>query len=416
MLHLGPELFSNSLGNTRWRLLQGIVSMGLADVRMTAERTGLAISTVRSYMDQFLNYGLLARQGVREGVGGRPGQIFGFSRNAGLVVGVELGRQAVEVSVVDLTGTVVGTSRKSMVLSNPPPTAVQEIAVCVRESLKRLGIDHRQVIGVGAAVEGLFYGPDDVWPYWPAMKSLDRMPLQSMLSKELELPVLVEDHGRARLLVETRQGVLRDVSNAVLVWVGTGIAAYFYFDGKVFRSASGMNGEFGHLIIEPEGPVCACGRRGCLEAVSSVPKIEEIVRRQVASGDPSNLTSRFAGRSEHLTIHDIVGAADLDDQMAYVVLHQAGERLGRAISTMLNIVGPMTVVIGGVLAGSSVVLDSVRRVVKLEVVGMLFPKIDIQTSRVSEDAGSFGAALLAIEDIFASPYVPKELLAVWCAA
>jgi predicted NBD/HSP70 family sugar kinase len=286
----------------------------------------------------------------------------------------------------------------------------------VRESLKRLGIEHGQVIGVGAAVEGLFYGPDDVWPYWPAMKSLDRMPLQSMLSKELELPVLVEDHGRARLLVETRQGVLKDLSNAVLVWVGTGIAAYFYFDGRVFRAASGMNGEFGHLIIDPEGPVCACGRRGCLEAVASVPKIEEIVRRQVASGDPSNLTARFAGRSEDLTIHDIVGAADLEDQMAYVVLHQAGERLGRAISIMLNIVGPMTVVLGGVLAGSSVVLDSVRRLVKLEVMGMLFPKIDIQASRVPEDAGSYGAALLAIEDVFASPYVPKEILAVWCRA
>ena len=139
MLHLDPELFSNSVGNMRWRFLQGIVSMGPTDVRMAAERTGLAISTVRSYVDQFLTYGLLARQGVREGVGGRPGQIFGLSRNAGLVIGVELGRQAIEVSVVDLTRTVVATSRKSVVLSNPPSAAVKEIAACVRESLEAAG-------------------------------------------------------------------------------------------------------------------------------------------------------------------------------------------------------------------------------------------------------------------------------------
>ncbi len=206
---------------------------------------------------------------------------------------------------------------------------------------------------------------------------------------------------------------MKDDASGALVWVGTGIAAYFCFEGRIHRGAHGMNGEVGHLIVEPDGPTCACGRRGCLEAVASIPAIEEAVRRQITYGNASELARQFAGCPESLTIHHILKAAELGDQMAYVALHRAAERLGEAISTMLNVIGPMAVVLGGTLAGSRVVLDTVKRVVMLEVVQTLFPKIDIRAQQAPAEAASYGAALLEIEKLFARPNIPQELLAAW---
>ncbi len=196
MLQMNPGLFSGRLGETRWQLLRQAAGMGSADVRTIADRAGLATSTTRSIMDELVQLGLLERNSLKESARGRPGQLFGFSPDAGYVVGVEVGRQAIEVSIVDLTGTLLGTSRKAMVLSNPPDAAVKALAQWVWEGVEQAGGDPRRVVGAGVAIEGLFYGPEDVWLYHPTRESLDRMPLQSMLAHELRLPVLAEDHGR----------------------------------------------------------------------------------------------------------------------------------------------------------------------------------------------------------------------------
>lgn len=411
MYQLDAEFFSGNAGQTRWRILQHIAMRGPVDVRLIAEESNLASSTVRYYVDKFLKTGLLQRSGTKEGPGGRPSRLFQFSFDAGSVVGVEISREAIRMNTVDLAGELHSSYEEPLVLQDDVAPA-QVIAGSINRGMEQAGTDRCHVIGVGVAVQGLYYGPDDVWLYWPAPKPLHHIPLQSALSRELELPVLVEDHGRVRLLAEQQRGILRGKRNAILVWVGSGIASYFCFDGKVFRGGNGMNGEFGHLIIEPDGPLCRCGRRGCLEAVASIPSIVETTRQQMGHTSLSSM-SQLAAASDDLTIHNILQAAEHGDQIAYIALRQAGERIGQAISIMLNVIGPTLVIVGGPLRHSSVVLDAIRDAVRLEVVQPLFPMIDIQASQLGDGAGVLGAAFLEVEHLFAQPRIPPDLLSLW---
>jgi glucokinase len=185
------------------------------------------------------------------------------------------------------------------------------------------------------------------------------------------------------------------------VTVGTGIGGGIVADGRLFRGAHGFASEIGHIIVEPGGPRCGCGNRGCWEQVAAGRAIGRL-GREAARDHPDSLLARSAdGDPERVTGAHVTDAARRGDEAALGVLGEVGRRLGEGIAGLVNVLDPQIVVVGGgaILAGD-LLLDPAREAFRRSVEGDDHrPAVPIAAAELGPDAGAVGAATLALEEL-----------------
>jgi glucokinase len=183
--------------------------------------------------------------------------------------------------------------------------------------------------------------------------------------------------------------------------VGTGIGGGIVAGGKVFRGAHGFAAEIGHIIVEPGGPVCGCGNRGCWEQVASGHAIERAGRDAVVDHPNSNIAALAGGDPAKVTGKLVTQAAREGDPVARGILAVVGTRLGEGIAGLVNVLDPDIVVVGGgAIAAGEMLLATARSAFGEAVEGPEHrPEVPIVAAQLGNDAGAVGAAALALEDI-----------------
>lgn len=208
------------------------------------------------------------------------------------------------------------------------------------------------------------------------------VPLAAMLTRRLGRPVSVINDAAAAALAEHHRGAASDATSSVTVTIGTGIGAGIIDDGRVVLGATGFSAELGHLVVDPDGTVCACGRRGCLETVASGSAIDRQASRIGLDGAPA-----------------AIAAAEAGDRRAQRILADAGDHLGRALAAVVTIVDPGVVVLGGG-AGSALARWFAPRIgVQLDDLVFAAPLRTLPAvvlAALGDDAGAVGAALMAV--------------------
>ncbi len=195
---------------------------------------------------------------------------------------------------------------------------------------------------------GTLFRPPNTGP------ALDGLHLGERLSAGLGIPVVVEKDTNAAALAEQRYGAARGARTFVYLTVSTGIGASVVLDGRPMRGVDGTGGEFGHVVVDPQGPICGCGRRGCLEAVASGPAIAAAGQR-LATADAGSALARTANRLAPAVLegHHVAAAAAAGDRDAEGVMTRAREALVSATVDLVNVFNPEVLVIGGsVIAGN----------------------------------------------------------------
>ena len=173
------------------------------------------------------------------------------------------------------------------------------------------------------------------------------LPLEAQLHTAFSLPVSVENDATAAAWAERSLGASRDYEDSLFVGVGTGIGGGVVMGGRVVRGAHGLAGEIGHVIVEPDGPVCGCGNRGCWEQVASGLAIARAGARTVAE-DPGGAIGSLVGGDPRRVTGEVVSQAARDgDVAATALLAQVGRRLGEGVAGLVNVLDPEIVVIGG---------------------------------------------------------------------
>jgi glucokinase len=220
------------------------------------------------------------------------------------------------------------------------------------------------------------------------------------LADQTSLPVFVDNDATLALLAEHRRGAARGALDAVMLTLGTGIGGGVLSGGRLVRGAHGAAGEPGHMTIDVDGPACPadCPGRGCLEAYVSGPVLARIGYEYAAKGPDYNLGRMLAEQGE-LTAADVVRAARAGDPGAHGGLVRMGEKLGAGIASLLNLLDPELVVIGGGLGADagSLLLDPAERVARERALEPAASRVRMAVAELGEDAGMLGAALLALD-------------------
>jgi predicted NBD/HSP70 family sugar kinase len=283
-----------------------------------AQRTGLTRGTVSSLVEELIAAELVTELAAARGGTGRPANPLQLNRSGPAGLGIEIGVDEIAACVVDLSGAVRATRRTpSTHRSHDPGHGLAGAAALAAQVIAEAGLP---VDGAGVALPGLV-GPDGVLQHAPNLPHWVDVAVDADLAARLEMPVAVANEADLAALAELWfDGGPPDF---VHVSGGIGVGAGIVLGGELFRGPGGRAGELGHVVVEPDGPACSCGGRGCLEQV--------------------------AGQQALL---DLTGAPDVEHLVRTPgsAVAVAGRALGLALSATINLLDVPTVVLGGLYA------------------------------------------------------------------
>ncbi|MEX0754094.1 MAG: ROK family protein [Actinomycetota bacterium] len=308
-------------------------------------------------------------------------------------VGVDVGGSWISAYRVSPEGEILARAEV------PSPADDPEALVAASVGIAH-GLANADVVAVGIGAAGMVdhtgtvrFSPNLAWR---------ELPLAARVADKIGLPVLVGNDANVAAWGEFRVGAGRDVEHLLLVTVGTGIGGGIVSQGALVRGTHGFAAEIGHIIVEPNGPVCGCGNRGCLEQVASGTAIRR-AGVQAAQEHPRSLLASLVDQdAERVTGELVTRAAREGDSVARSVLAVVGRRLGEGIAGLVNVLDPEIVVIGGgVVDAGDLLLAPARAAYRdaVEAVQHRPSLAPIVPAALGNDAGGVGAALLALEEL-----------------
>jgi glucokinase len=274
----------------------------------------------------------------------------------------------------------------------------QETLDIMVDAVEEVRAAARDVEAVGFGIPALVEVATGV-SRWSTHLPLEDVPFRDLMSERLGLPVYVDNDANVALLAEHRHGAARGVDHAALVALGTGIGGGLLLGGRLYRGATGLGAELGHMVVDLDGPDCqgACPGRGCLEVLASGTAIGAAAREAAREKPDSALGQRLAAGRD-ITGPLVTELAHDGDDLAREVLAAVGRRLGAGLTSIVNALNPEVLVVGGgAMAAGDLLLEPARAVVAERALPPARQAVRIVPAHFGDESGMLGAALLALE-------------------
>lgn len=326
-------------------VFETVLTRGPLSRRDTARITGLSAASVTKLVKPMLQHGYLVERYREAGVPGRPQIPLQVDPTRHYAIGIKLMEGEIAGVIADLHAE-VQSSHRLRYDDLTPAGVVEAVAAMAETLLERSPAARDKLLGIGIALGGHIDGAAGIVVHAPFLGWRD-VPLQQMVADRVGVPVVLENDVNALAVAEQWFGPGHAFQSFAVVTVGVGVGSALVIDGKLWRGARGVAGELGHMIVDPDGPQCHCGKQGCLEAVV---------------GDEA-LVAAMSARSHarYTKISQVVAAGHAGDAHARAVFADAGTGLGRAISVLLNLLNPPLVILSGEgIAASDLFMDSLR--------------------------------------------------------
>lgn len=369
--------------------------IGRADI---ARRTGLSPATVTSISAKLISQDLVLEKSAGDSSGGRPPILLVINPKGAYVVGIKLTESHAICALTDLEALVIAKS--SMPLSGHNPEAVvDDLAQMVLAILREKKIAKKSLLGVGVGLAGIVDAEEGILRQSP-IYGWDNVPLRSMLQSKLHIPVYIENDVNTLTLTEKWFGHGQGLDNFLTVTVGRGVGLGIVVNGEFYRGQTGGAGEFGHTAIDPQGPVCACGKRGCLEAYVGDPGLVRAAQAAVARG-------KLPGPVESLD--DLLSLAQQGNKAAIRIFEEAGRILGIGVANLINVFNPKKIIISGEgTRESDLLFVPMKESIQLNTMPGLFDPDTVVIAPWGDDAWARGAAGLVLREVFESPIHKKS--------
>ena len=261
------------------------------------------------------------------------------------------------------------------------------------------GVDRASVAAIGVASAGPIDPSTGVYYNPPNLQTWDGKTMKPGLDRALGLPVLIGHDARVAAIAEMRWGAARGMKNVIYVTVSTGIGGGLIVDGRPVHGVRGLAGEMGHIVVDPDGPPCNGGCRGCVEVLASGSGMANSARRRIAGGEPTRMLQLAGGDPARIVGRTVFQAAEQGDRMALEIIRVGIRALGMVLGGLLNTFAPEVLIVGGSVGSDGLrpfwpeVDAAVRRCALLR----YQEKAPLTVSRLGDDVGVLGAAAIAFE-------------------
>ncbi|PKQ28805.1 MAG: glucokinase [Candidatus Anoxymicrobium japonicum] len=314
------------------------------------------------------------------------------------VIGADAGGTKIAVGAVDATGCVI------LRQETPSPVRdgermVAKLMDLIKSCVHAARGEGFEAAAVGIAAAGYILHEKGVLLESPNI-AWSMAPLKKISREATGLPSFLENDANAAAAGEHFTGACRSVDDFVYLTLGTGVGGGVYIDGNIYRGHRGTAAELGHMVIDPNGPVCGCGRRGCLEILASGTALEREAAELSSGSDNSLLLDMCGGDTSLITGEMVSAAAEKGDPKALEAFKRVAYYLGLGIVNLIHVFNPEMVVLGGGVARSGhLLLDELDLVIAEHGITVLVENTTIVLSTLGGDAGIVGAGAIAWEGI-----------------
>jgi len=314
------------------------------------------------------------------------------------VLGIDLGGTKILGAVVSSDHRILGRAKRPTPAREGGPAILEAMVACVDEALANAGLGRSDIAAAGIGSPGPL-DPRAGIILFSSNLNVKNYPIGPELAAALDRPVVVQNDVRVGGYAEFRLGAGRGYRDIIAAFVGTGIGGCLISGGELVTGTTGNAGEIGHIIIKAGGPRCGCGARGCMEALASKTAIARRVQKAIRKGLPTALGDKMARKGGRLKSGDLAEAVATKDLVALKEVQRAAHYLGLGIGSLINVLGPEIVIIGGGVAGAlgAPYIDLVRTAAQSQALADPEGRIRIEPAALGDDAGILGAALLARE-------------------
>jgi glucokinase len=309
---------------------------------------------------------------------------------AKLYLGIDLGGTQVKLAVVSAKGEILETNTFPNNAGSIPEKILGEI-VAHAQRMKNF----KKLAGTGIGVAGDIDQSKGVVRFSPNLTAWRNIPLRTMLQRRLPHPINIDNDANVAALGAYWLEAKGKVKNLVCVTLGTGVGGGLVCEGKLYRGTTGSAGEIGHMVLDPNGPQCNCGSRGCIERYVGAPYLSLEAQELVKGGKSKIMHKLVGGNISAITPAVIAEAANMGDTIAGNIWRQAGERLGIVLAGVINLVNPEIIVLaGGVSRAGNLILKPIKDTVNERAFRTPVRACRIIISRYDQKLGVVGAALL----------------------
>ncbi|NDJ74768.1 MAG: ROK family protein [Chloroflexi bacterium] len=319
------------------------------------------------------------------------------------VLGIDLGGTKILAAVVDRNGHILGSAKRKTRSERGVGEVIARIIKTAYEAVDDAHLDMKAIQAIGIGAPGVTDYATGVVEFAPNLEDWVNVPLGTRLEGEFGVPVFVDNDVNAGTFGEFTVGAGRSYHNAVLgVFPGTGIGGGIVLNGRLWRGTHNAAAEIGHMVTLVDGPLCGCGRRGCIEALASRTAIDRDIRGEIRGGRDSLATDLVDLDTDNITSGVLAKALKKGDPVVTDVLERAAYHLGVFTGTMINALDPECVIYGGGLieACGDVMLPIIREAAYRHLIRPLAPEqLPIVEAALGDDAVVLGTAMLAVASL-----------------
>ncbi|MFV0590729.1 MAG: ROK family protein [Draconibacterium sp.] len=398
------KLSGNELKNYRRKkkVLDLLYREDMHSATEIGKRIGVSVPTSLSLLKELSQKELVEFKGTGQSNGGRRPALFGLKDDSIFVLACELGRYTGRLGVFNSHNKLVApVARFSASIDDED--LIEKIAEEVNKMAGEHKIDTSRIFGIGLSMPGLI---DEVNGINYTIKDKKLQNVAERIKARFKKLVYVNNDARMQAYGEFVFGQAKGHQNALIINWNWGLGMGMVLDGKLYNGATGFAGELSHTKFVEDGELCICGKRGCLETVTSVYVLIRKAQEAVRAGKVSQLTEKFKGKENEIGVEDIIKAAKRGDECSISLLSSVGLALGKALANAIQLLNPDIIVLGGAVSeANQFVLTPIQQSINQHCLEKISGNIQIVISENWERAGLLGTTAMLYQKLFSNMLV-----------
>lgn len=370
---------------------------GNATIADLGKELNLSTPKVTNLVNDLMEEGLVEDYGKIDSTGGRKPNLYGLTADSGFFIGVEVKRHHINIGLLDFRKNLIRFAGKLPFQLSNTQESLDTLCQLIEQNIKELPVQKEKILGIGINLSGrINYATGYSYSFF----NFSEDPLSRILEQRIGIKTYIENDSRAMAYGEYSNGIVSGEKNVLFINLDHGIGLGIVINGQLYYGKSGFAGEFGHIPFFNNEIICHCGKKGCLETEASGQALKRMVVQKIQEGSTTAI-SRKHKRPEDIQLEDIIDAALNEDVLAIELIEEVGEKLGKAIATLINLFNPELVILGGAMAqAQDYIRLPLRSAINKYSLSLVNSDTQLKISGLGVKAGAIGACLLVRNKIF----------------
>ncbi len=399
--HLLFEIFSedNTFGVAykdkilKRQIINYIDTAGNVTIADLSKELNISTPKIANLLAVLINTGLIKDYGKENSTGGRRSSLYGLVCDACYFIGVDVKHYYVNIGLLNFNKTLIHLKEKIPYNLQNSVKSYNELIQIINSFIEEVEKEKQKIVAVCINLSGRV---NHITGYSYSFFNFNDEPLCKAVEKEIGICTFIENDSKAMAYGEfCSGGVVNKEKNVLFVNMDYGVGLGILIDGKIFYGKSGFSGEFGHIPFFNNEIICHCGKKGCLETEASGYALLRNFNNKIEKGFSSSLVKKGT-INESIRVIDIVQAAKAEDILSIELIAEIGEKIGKGIAVLINILNPELVILGGILAQSEdfIRLPTITALNKFAL-NLVSNDSQLALSKLGEKAGVLGGCLVA---------------------